>query len=543
MPDFVGDNFARGVKQGQSLGGAVGSDASIDERNDAKTAMDVQERARALAKQLLSAHPDYLDEAPKWEKYLDLYESNDVYRFIFEHARESSPDFARRKKRGCFDNYVASVVNLLTSYIFSGQIERELPAKHRSLFADEVYPDADRAGTAWDLFWAEATTYALVEGHIGVLVDAPRLEEEINEAERKSQKVRPYLQMFHTHQILDWELDEFGKFSFIKLVFQRPQVRTWDQPVDPTRKNVLIYSKEHWEEYLVTGEPNKETAVLLEDGPNPRGEVPFSVLRFLKSGRHQWFGRSFVKEIADMNIGILNWSSLGDEEIYERCLNVLAMQDDDLDTPVKLGHGNVLKYSGENTPSYLIPGTTPLDLIMRWIGFHIDEILRLAKLKGPTGLGDVREASSGIAYAFEFNETNQALCTKAVILEGVEQEVHRLITLFTENPAELKDFTVRYPREFGVDDALVDFQILQQARSSLTSKTAIQEIEKRIVRRHLPKISGSKIKVIDKEISESPAEDLSMESAFGMQGNVGGQPPVDNNSPPDPTEGDNTQEE
>jgi hypothetical protein len=106
-----------------------------------------------------------------------------------------------------------------------------------------------------------------------------------------------------------------------------------------------------------------------------------------------------------------------------------------------------------------------------------DEIYRLAKLGGDTGLQKSRQATSGIAYAFEFNTTNQSLGKKAESAEQAEYEIHQLVAKWLK-----RDFegNIAYPKEFGVEDFLQDLALLADARATLSSETAIQELEKKV---------------------------------------------------------------
>jgi hypothetical protein len=211
-----------------------------------------------------------------------------------------------------------------------------------------------------------------------------------------------------------------------------------------------------------------------------------------------------VRDIADINKAILNWSSLGDEEIFERCLNVLAMEGDDDAAPRQLSHHNVLMFQGaQHAPFYLEPGATPLEMIGTWISNAKDEIYRIAKMGGATGMREVREATSGIAYAYEFNETNQSLASKAENLEHGEREIHRLIAAWSGeqiggkgNPGD----GIGYPREFGVDDFLMELQIILEGRTAFTSKTARQELEKRVARKFFARDAQETRSKIEQEI-------------------------------------------
>ena len=133
-----------------------------------------------------------------------------------------------------------------------------------------------------------------------------------------------------------------------------------------------------WTEYELTKIDGEVIAKVTGGDTHDLGVVPMVILRHMKKAKHAWFGVSMVKDIADINIGILNWSSLGDEEIFERCLNILAMERGESDQPLELSSANVLEYEpGTNKPDYLSPGTSPLDLIQKWMGEARDEIRRL----------------------------------------------------------------------------------------------------------------------------------------------------------------------
>jgi hypothetical protein len=286
-----------------------------------------------------------------------------------------------------------------------------------------------------------------------------------------------------------------------------------------------IWDREHWELWSVKedGEgPNAtKSAEMLGEGPSPdniRGEVPFVVIRNCRRLKHDWFGNSAIKDIADINIAILNWESLADEEIHNRCLNILAMERDNTgDVAANLSHHNVLEYtSGTNPPQYLSPGSTPLELIGQWIDRGKDEIYRLAKLGGSTGLMGVREATSGIAYAYEFNETNQSLVEKAASMESGENKIHSLLARWFG-----KQFSgnVEYPRDFGVDDFLLELDILLKGREVLSSETAIKQLEKRLTGKIFSRKDLEFRQKVDKEIDGGVAAQV-------MAGTFASVPPV-----------------
>jgi hypothetical protein len=392
---------------------------------------------------------------------------------IHRHLRESDVMFEQRVKRGYYYNYVSAIVDLFVSYLFHSPIVRDL-GKNPDLY-NYLMDDCDLAGTSYTNFIILAATQAQITGHVAVLVDAPKVSSPFaNEADRRAAKHRPYLTLIHASQIQDWELDRFGNFEWVKIEFKKPQQRVFTQTIEEDVRYFLIWSKRDWQEWRVEA----NNPILLDSGEHSLGCVPIVILRNERMPRHSWFGLSAIRDIADINIAILNWSSLGDEEIFERCLNILTMERDEGDAPAEMSHHNVLEYSSgaSHPPSYLIPGTTPLDMIGSWIDRAKDEIYRIAKLGGSVGLQGVRSAASGIAYAFEFNETNQSLSKKAESVEHAETQIMKLVAAWQN-----AEFTGRimYPREFGVEDYLTELNVLMAGRNTLTSETAIKELEKR----------------------------------------------------------------
>ena len=453
----------------------------------------------------------------KWKKYLDCYLARNIYSYIFKHPRETQDSFNDRVKRGYYFNYVQAIVDLYVSYLFQSGISRNLgnePGKN-SVFTDFIntfYKDCDRSGTKYSAFMQDAEKMSILCGHVGILVNMPKGPDGgfLNEAERKEADHRPYLTLVQAAQIIDWELDDEENFEWVKIEVGRPQQRDWKTTVDTTVRYFEIWTKDTWELW----ELKKDEAKRLDFGEHNLGVVPLVVCRNDRNLEHPWFGESAVRDICDINIAILNWSSFADEEVANRCLNILVMERAANDAPITISMYNVLEFEpGAAEPAYLVPGETPLKLIGEQIDRARDEIYRLAKLGGSTGLLGVREATSGIAYAFEFNETNQSLCGKAEYLEQAELDIHRILAAWLD-----EEFTgnITYPREFGVVDFLAELQFLTEARISFSSKKAIQTVEDRVVDKLFAKEEQSLRDEIKQEIRSAPVGKRS--SIFGPVG-------------------------
>lgn len=467
---------------------------------------------------LRQKHPTYEPEFPKWQKYEDCYSSEDIYKYLRRHPRESDDTFRMRQNRAYYLNYCASVIDLFVSYLFHSPIARDCGSQ-ASEFA-EFYEDCDRRGCKYAEFIKDATYDAQIYGWVGVLVDAPDVEV-ASEKDRKENDVRPYLTKVLPSELFDWEVDRHGAFEWIKIACIRSDRSNWKSNSDDSVEEYLIFDRQGWERWQVIAneDPEKgdrsERAVKTGEGSHNLGIVPFAVMKNCRKRRHDFYGESAIRDIADVNIALLNWSSYGDEEIANRCLNLLTMQrDNEGSAATEISHHNVLEYAeGAPPPSYLTPGSTPLELILRWIQNGKDEIYRLAKLGGSTGLLGVREATSGIAYAFEFNETNQSLANKAGFVEEAENEIHKFVAKWQGKEF---DGSVVYPREFGVDDFLLELDILMKARTTLTSSTAIRQTEKRLVQKMFSSESMEFRKTVDDEIdAEEPKPVFGLGESFG----------------------------
>lgn len=489
----------------QNIVGAVGSNAYLDLRTDENAdlgtpAQDAHDAAAALKLK----HPDYNGSIDKWNKYHNCYNADDIYSYIHQHVREADEMFKNRVARGYYLNYVASVVDLFVAYLYHSPIVREY-GKAEKLFED-LLKNADLRNTTYEATIQHACTEAQIDGHAAVLVDMPKLPESgvANEADRVALGLRPFLTVIQAKQIHDWELDRFGNFEWVKIQITRPSSRQWTSTAPTNIQHFLIWKKNSWEEWELIDDVAKQ----VDGAEHKLGEVPLVIVYNQRCKDHAWFGQSAVRDITDINISILNWCSLADEEIFERCLNILIAERDDQGSTVQLSSHNVLDYApGAEPPAYLVPGATPLELIGKWVREAKDEIYRLAKLGGSTGLLGVREATSGIAYAYEFNETNQSLANKAISMETAENQILRLVAKWQNQKFE---GSVQYPREFGVDDFLMEFQMLTEGRTNLTSATAIRLMEQRLIGKLFATKPQSVRDTMLKEVVNSPEERLGL---------------------------------
>lgn len=537
--------------------------------------------AQNLAKILLKTHSRYEEFLPKWELFLDCYQGVGMSRRLKKHIRESIESLKVRKERMYYLNYCEPVIDLYIHYIFSKpairkvdkstegisnysksrQPRSEIHAKANIIEDSGVTHDAsdqvkgdwdnwlknvDRKGNDIDRFMSHAGRFALALGHSHILVDMPSApgEEEIEtEQQRMDQGINPYTSFYYPQDMTNFAIDEFGELLWCRMREKEPP-----QP-DPfkapdTSKNIAVHfadsmsaalknlvgdkkaiylktwTRTNWILHKISSD---EGAVVIGTGQHPCKKVPIVTLYNNKFARFDFYGRSLIFDIALINVAILNWSSLIDEEIYQKCLNILCIgrQQGSMDTDIIFGSNNTLEYEG-SAPFFLAPATDPGAFIQGQIDRMRDEIFRLAKLGGGLGL-ETSSTRSGVAHAFEFNETNRTVAEKADEMEIAENNIHKFYHAWLG-----KKWTglVDYPDSFSVESMDTEIQLAASAKQTVMSPTFHKEMDKKVVKKVLHNVPEDILNKIMKEIEGMPtqAEQMEQQQQAGMDNtNQGGQ--------------------
>lgn len=517
---------------------------------------------------LTATHPKYDQYLADWIRYLDLYEGENLERYIFKHDRESTRSWNARKKRIVYRNFCAPVVDLYLHYIFSKAITRAASrAAHEKLQAEKeqqreeqneqrtkgakVLPfrrpaasgtggssaaeweawqkDVDRRRTPIDRFMVDAERWALVFGHAFVLMDLPSTKNKPrNEEERKQMALRPYASLYFPTEAINWDLDEDLRLEWIR--FREPTsggsnpfgpdkapqyggarlVTSADQ--DPNRRassalyreqvvndvQYRTFTRKGWYLHEIKG----NQVFTVDEGVYPAGfnQVPVVPIYNRRSSRYPFVGVSLLSDIARLNIEILNIDSLIQEGVYQQTLNILTMgKQQGNQKEITLSEQNVLEYTGQ-PPYFLSPSTAPISFMEDRIQRMREEISRIAKLGGGLGL-EPRGSQSGIALAYEFNETNAVLAEKANEIEMGETAMHE--AWFKWMGAEWQGI-VDYPNEFSVQSFQEEIDLVTKAGDAMRSPTARKEMEKRALKKILHNVNDEIRDQIEFEIDFIP---------------------------------------
>lgn len=529
------------------------------------------EKQKKMLEILKERHPLFTQNYKSWKMYLDAYKGGSyVKNYIYKHPREGTDMVKNRRNKSVYPNYVRPIIGLYMSYVFRRDIDRtisEITEDTKTISDDSTmnedqkanefqafWDDCDGRGTPINKFMKKAGILAKVFGHVGILVDMPKQDEKIeSEADRKEANHRPYAVIYTPLDIVNWETDKKGNLLWVRLLEEYPvdsdpfvkekdrsrttkeesieneEKRTKENIANPTPekaniwlsrkgdsiKKYITWTKDEWYVHEIRpskkGDPasvGKEVVEEIEHQKHGLGEVPLVMHYHEEDPIDPFIGNSFIQDIAPLNILIMNWLSMLDEEISQKTLNILVMQGATEDEVV-IGANNVLTYEGDTAPQFIAPAATPGELIQTSIEKARDEIYRLAKLTG--GVAQLKEVRSGVSWSYEFQEAEQTLSDTADELEEAEERIHRIWCKWMSMEWE---GNIDYPEEFGVQDVLSDLKTLEQASTFVKSPTFKAEVQKKVVPSILPKIDETLSKTIDDEIDEM----TQMETEQQLQG-------------------------
>ncbi len=443
-------------------------------------------------------HEEYTQHNANWAFYQLSYVGGSEWvtlNNIYRHAREEQEDYDLRLKRAVYLNYCRPVVEIYSNFIFGSDVNitREIEDARFDTFREDV----DRRGNSLDDFMLNVANMAQTYGHVGVVVDMPQRGDNVLTLDDARQaNLSPYFVLYEPKDILNWAVDRFGMFKWVRL---RECVRDDDDPFSE--------SKYGTEQYYRTWTPDawfvhdKEGA-LVEEGPNPLGEVPLRVVYYERRPGNVLSGLSQLVDIARINRLMVNLLSYIDEFCAGQAFPIFAQEEEmipDDNEDLVLSIKRIYRHPPQtNPPTYVSPPTEPAAFMRE---FAMDtlrkEIYRAAKLESR----ELQE-QSGIAKQFDFHQTNNALVKFARHLEMGEQA---LLGLWARWQGSEFDGSVDYPDDFNIESLNQTIENALGVRAVYTgmSDTMVSEHLKRLARQVEPNLTAETQAMIDGELDEA----------------------------------------
>jgi len=451
--------------------------------------------------QLAATHPEYAPEIRKADFCLSAYSGGPDFVAagnLFRHFRENLADYDDRLSRAYYTNYCRAVVR---SYL--NHISRRVPYVATSPAAASVLAqltsNVDRRGTTLTEFlFEQMAPLVLAMGWCGVLVDEPRKSRAAASlADDRAGAVFPYLVIVTPDRIINWDIDEFGNFNWVRI--RQPRENNPDpfvSPDDQTQWQYLTWTRAAW--FL-----HDADAALVASGEHSLGRVPLVIVHTERNLSREIAGVGLLNDIACINREIFNISSLIQEFLYRQCFNILAVPGRVNPSPgegaesVALGVSNFLEYDADSSgsPSYLTPPTDPAEYLQKEREVLIAEIYRTAII---ADFSDSNNRShSGLSKEFDFHHANRSLAKIASNWEKATARILQVAFAWLGMDAEI---VVEFNKEFNIRDVATDLANALNARNLDLGPRAWSEVRKRVARTLLPGAGEKVMAEIDREI-------------------------------------------
>lgn len=467
---------------------------------------------------LKQTHPLYDDNAEEWQFTMALYEGiREVIRLglIRKHERESATAYARRMEELYGFGYTKSVIEIFNFYLFKKDADRQLGDLHDNKFWKLFMEDANLYGDDYDKTIMDIALRASILGHMGILVDKPKITFENKELQYIN-RVYPYIATYYPKAILDWsyERDQFDRpyLSYLKLYEDGDFYKLW--------------FADHWELWREPTEEESKAqknglkddevdAVLVDSGANPIGVIPFIWHYNLKS-KSIGIGNGDVHEVSRIDLSIIRNTSQAEEIIYLAAFPIMRKPKRDA-SPVtglqpqgedEVGVKAILEFDPQNPDSksdWLDSSVgESIDAIIKYIEKKVAEVYRAANIGGMAATEPTANPQSGVAKRIDFQMLNSKMVNKAINLEDTENKINEMWLRWEMLWDAFKEVVkVTRDRTYDIEDLASDLDNALTARMVVQSKKFVAHLQKSIARQMLPNLSEKEQKEIDDEIDQS----------------------------------------
>jgi len=474
-----------------------------------------------------------------------------AYGTLYRHERESKKNYKRRMATAYGFSYSKSVVDIFNSYLFRKEFPKEIA---ESLTKDEQWKafqkDCNLEGDEFDDFFVDEQRHASILGHVGLLVDKPNTET-LNRAEEKDSEIYPYVVAYKPMAILDWEYerDKTGRriLTYLKVLDDDERYRVW------TREKWQI-----WE--IVTAQSSQKNAagvnpveevgnqkgkaeitgkgtagVLIEEGDNELGEIPWVWLYNQRSNIDKEVGVSDIVDVARIDASIIRNLSQIEEIVDYAAFPMMRQPMKEAGSPTgadESGPTAILEFDPdkpESKPDWLAAEVDgPVKAIIDVIKEKVGEIYRSSNIGGMSATEISKQAKSGVALKTEFQLLNSKLVKKGKNVVKAKKKVVEYWLKWQDEWDKYKD-EIKYDhiQSFEVQDMVSDLENILTSTVLVTGSGSYKtEIQKLVVRMVLPMIDDETLANIDKEIEDGVFEGIGEffgNEALGMEGE--GNPP------------------
>lgn len=364
-------------------------------------------------------HPEYALDAPRRKLHLDLYEGGAAIEksgaYLTPHPLETPAQFAIRRDRATYRNFAAPIVD-----VFAASINANRP--RRTLVPDllPLERDADRAGTAANVFFADTSRLCAAAGAHFVLVDMEQTEGHTRAADKATgRRSLPYFVSVNADNVIDWGEAPDGGLDWV--VMRQRHYQTTGPFADGSEVDSLtVWSRSQWAVYE---RRNATGYSLTRGGDHPLGQVPLVPFLFEPKGLMR--GLSCLDDVASLILRVFRKDSELDKMLFDCAVPLLHGRGISRDEAQSFSRSssNVLVSGADTALTYIEPAGASYAAIAAFIAKDEDAIREI-------GLRQLREpslaAQTAEAKRLDKDQLNGQLDRFAAICRSAEERCWKL---------------------------------------------------------------------------------------------------------------------
>jgi len=497
--------------------------------------MDIEE--------LQEKHETYNENIASWAFYGLAYEGGKPFIdfALQKHTRESAGNWKDRQYEGICFNYSSIVIDLFNFYLIEKPAVRDLGMLAENKLWKMFLKDADLYGTNFDVFLNEAQKMAAIYGAVGVLIDKANTNSTVLKDDIKL-GIYPYCALFTLPNVLDWKherdpITNRPTLTYLKLLdfddryllWWPDKWEIWKLP-EGTSTGINIHKHTDTSDYEPKpgdnkwvnepGQPLKNTTgkgapILIDDGDNPLGEIPFVWFQNIKSVINPYIGVSDIKEISRITASIVRNISYGEEVIkfagFPQARRPMAKEGANVNN--ESGVTAILEFDPElgekGKPDWLEAKVQePVDAILSWINKKVNEIFQLAHLSGIHASEKSDSVRSGVALRYEYQQLSLVLAKKSENLTETELGIMKYWLQWQNESNWFDGIVLSRSKDFSIDDLSQNLENAVMANKIIPEISFKKELMKVVAKRVLPDIPDAKLMEINAKIDGLKENDL-----------------------------------
>ena len=389
--------------------------------------------------------------------------------------------------------YLARIAGKINQYVFSTEPQREGANV-------DVLKDITRDGRAINDLMREVSDLDFSCAWCWIGVDAPARKPDgtqYTQAEKEAQKIRPYWQVYHALDVLDWKFDEQGELIWLKS--QRWEYEDSNPATLPKAQRVItLWERGKATEFRITerkdGRYRGGSKVQIDTEEFPLTD---NLGRLMTKVPFVMIGNASARPIAfddleSINRTIMDLGSVDRANIFNSVYAQLVlpaslmtrMQSESYTNAAEelgklvLGYKYpILMEEGDPEPKYLMPDASSLEVIPK----RVQELKSdLFEVVGLALEQQSRQVASAEAKAWDFLDVAAVMTARAELLEDAERKAVNLSVAWDDT---FEAWEPKYNRDFDVGDFQAEIAAIVMAGNMSVPDSVSKMLTRKLVQR------------------------------------------------------------